>query len=207
MARFVNPRSTSPVFIAIFAFAGCAGGDRVRPPRVTSADAHAGVAVATSPTDSPSTRAATRPTFDTVATAVLGGVLARNERDPALAPVKPQAVVADGGDVASVCLDYGTRDEWPDLPSKQPPGVTAGRGRVSVWIGTSGDRPGFSPFAPPKGCFYQRTVWSADPSVDGPVMGVVVYSMTAGSGAHGRLLAIVREELAKQGVTVRAAGG
>ena len=190
-------RRVLAAIVAPVVLIGCSHGT-VRPAGAPEGAAPAATRAAV---DAPTRAPATRPSFGDAATVVLKAVLSRNERDPALAPATPQAVAGDGGDVSAAWLDYATRDEWPDLPSKFPPGRTAGRGRVSVWLGRAGEPPppGFTPFAPPKGCYYQRTVWTAS----GPVGGVVVYSMTADPAAHDRLLATVRDELANENITAR----
>src|SRR3954469_19664070 len=128
-----------------------------------------------------------------VLTALFDGVA----RDAALSPTgEPDIGVnrTDDSVPLSAWATYPTKDEWVDLPSKtDAAGLTAGKGRVSLWLAARRDvePPGFTPFVPPKGCFVQRAVWSAE----GPAAKVVVYSMTGDAAAHDRLVAIVGEEL------------
>jgi hypothetical protein len=153
----------------------------------------------------PAAPAATQPNaFLAISRGVLSDLFDAVHHDAALSPTAdPEVGVnrTDEGAPLSAWAEYRTKDEWTDLPSKFAPGRTTGYGRVSVWLGARRDAelPGFTPLDPPKGCFMQRTVWSGD----GPVVKVVIYSMTGDPAAHERLLGIVRAELLKREVTVQ----
>jgi predicted RNA-binding Zn-ribbon protein involved in translation (DUF1610 family) len=91
----------------------------------------------------------------------------------------------------------GFTDDWWELPSK-PKGTHKSRGKISVrFLFPKPEDPGWTPFAK-EGLFMHRTLWD----IDNGTATLEIYSMTGDEKAHERLLILLRDALAGEGMKI-----